>query len=404
MLAELFQAAKTIISIAVYGKRRPSWDWKLHMFCDIVRNYTKQLFPEFLDENIESLDYKEVHRKFAASPIPSSKMGIDIGVYIALGINVADIQIDASKLSGFGLAEEPLKRLINLDLSDCSTGRLLPFELLAAWTSCEHHDEVSRVDYSKALDPYPLSAEEKVILYLHGGSYVQGSPDSHRELVAQLSKCTKMRAFVVDYRLAPLDPFPAQLHDALILYNYLLKLGYKPSSIIFAGDSAGGHICLDLFLLLRHGYLQGDNIAGMVLMSPMPAFGLKGDSLKTNEAFDYLVPIPLEWPTSPIRLAYKPGHRCTDEYKQELDDPILTPANGCLAGLPPIIIQCGECELIVDDIRRLHEKIKGDDPAAESKIIYEEYKDMFHVFHRFLDRPESKQAFESLAKFADRLN
>ncbi|KAJ2566932.1 hypothetical protein IW140_004723 [Coemansia sp. RSA 1813] len=274
--------------------------------------------------------------------MPTTEVNPDTGVYAALNIEASKVHIDRDKLAGFGLGEEALHALIEEDKqiidhdvasSRLLCGRLVPFELVASWNACEGYEGISRTgDYSKALDPHPLSENEKIILYFHGGSYLLGGPYSHREHIGEMCKATKMRTFSIDYRLAPLNPFPAQLHDALISFNYMLDLGFKPSNIILAGDSAGGQ-------------------------------------------------------------KYTPG------YLSELESPILTPANGSMADMPPTLIQCGTCEILVDDVRRLRDKIKEDNPDMGDQIIYEEYPDMFHVFHRLLYREESKQAFEQITAF-----
>ena len=95
------------------------------------------------------------------------------------------------------------------------------------------------------------AAPDRVILYLHGGGYVMGSIDTHRELVARLSKAAHARGLAFDYRLAPENPFPAAVDDSITAYRWLLAQGYKPERIVVAGDSAGGGLAVATLLALR---------------------------------------------------------------------------------------------------------------------------------------------------------
>ncbi|KAJ2358760.1 hypothetical protein GGF43_000600 [Coemansia sp. RSA 2618] len=390
----------------IKGKQLPSWDLEIQVFCDIARYHGLLRFPESSDDNIDSIDFAKLHEQFSAQPIPPSKLAENVGVYCALDITVSDHPINPNSLAGIGeVTEQPLRDLIQKDAAG-TTSRLIPCELLASWPVCAAHN-IARNSYEQVLKMRPLDESEKIVLWLHGGAYVMGSPASHREVLGKFSEHSARRCLVVDYRLAPKSAFPAQLHDALIAYYYLLTRGFKPANIVVAGDSAGGHLAMDLILLLKHISSTDSHTncllpAGIILVSPMPGLDLRGASLHTNAPYDYILPTPLEWPTSPIRLLYKPGQKCTDEYRKELCNPILTPVYGDLSGFPPTIIQCGGGEILVDDVRQLFDKIKRDNPR-ECRIVWEEYPEMVHVFHRFLSRPESKAAFESVARFLDAL-
>ncbi|KAJ2215732.1 hypothetical protein EV179_001956 [Coemansia sp. RSA 487] len=405
-------------SVCLIPLSPPSWGSGWGDNDDYNNEYGYDIFPGAKSSHLNCNSYTVKEGDMCVSiaaqnNVPVGKL-MEANRHLPSWKEASKVHIDRDKLAGFGLGEEALHALIEEDKqiidhdvasSRLLCGRLVPFELVASWNACEGYEGISRTgDYSKALDPHPLSENEKIILYFHGGSYLLGGPYSHREHIGEMCKATKMRTFSIDYRLAPLNPFPAQLHDALISFNYMLDLGFKPSNIILAGDSAGGHLSLDLFLLLRHGFLpKGTNVRGIILLSPMPGLSLKGKSLQYNRDFDYLTPIPTEWPTSPIRLLYRPGQKYTPGYLSELESPILTPANGSMADMPPTLIQCGTCEILVDDVRRLRDKIKEDNPDMGDQIIYEEYPDMFHVFHRLLYREESKQAFEQITAFVNSL-
>ncbi|KAJ2856168.1 hypothetical protein GGI22_003900, partial [Coemansia erecta] len=143
----------------------------LQLYCDVVRAYTSYLFRESSDDHIESIDYNDVDSFYRSNPMPTTEIDPDIGVYAALNINVRDVHIDKNKLAGFGLGEDSLRTLIEedeqaaeKDVADSkpSCGRLVPFELVVAWSACEGHNDISRTgDYSRAVDPKPLFDDEK---------------------------------------------------------------------------------------------------------------------------------------------------------------------------------------------------------------------------------------------------
>ncbi|PIA14549.1 alpha/beta-hydrolase [Coemansia reversa NRRL 1564] len=386
------------------GKTLPSWDLKMQVFCELARYYGKILFPESSDDNIYNIDFEIIQKKFQNTPIPPTVLSKKVGIYSLCHIPVSDIVLDSDAFQGLGIAEEQFRNLIHADKDALANGipRLLPYEIIASWEACKKWGILQDTS-DMALKPQPLSDNEFVALCLHGGSYAMGNPASHRELLGRFSKETKLRCFVVDYRLAPLYPFPAQLHDALISFYYLISLGFPPEKIIVVGDSAGGHLSISLVLLLKHLARDTPQLpGGLVLLSPMPATDLHGESLIKNANYDYVCPTPLEWPTSPIRLFYKPGTKCTSEYKKEIKHPLLTFANGNLSGFPPTIVQSGSREILIDDIRILCNKLK--EHNNPKTIIYKEYPDMVHVFHRFFHRPESDNAFKALSDFVNMLH
>ncbi|KAJ2448972.1 hypothetical protein EV183_005151 [Coemansia sp. RSA 2336] len=378
-------------------KALPRWDMRIQVFCDLARYYGKLRFTESSDERIDQVDFAALANYFQTNPIPESSLSRKVGMYCSISINVSDHPIDPSLLEGLGLAEKPLQQLIQHDASTLPP-RKLPGELIAAWTSLP-----AFISEQEGLDIQPLFDQEKIALCLHGGSYVMGSPGSHRKVIGEFSQTCKLRCLAIDYRLAPLHPFPAQLHDALIAYFCLLNRGFQPKDIVLVGDSAGGHLCIDLVLALRHISSRQPTEQSLLpraicLLSPMPGVVLEGESLQKYEPFDYLSSIPIEWPTCPLRLFYKPGTKYTPEYQREIRTPLLSPIYGDLTGFPPTIIQAGSKEILLDDMRALYLKFKQDNPA-DRHVVWEEYPDMVHVFHRFLHRAEATQAFQSISEF-----
>ncbi|KAJ2843119.1 hypothetical protein IWW36_005664, partial [Coemansia brasiliensis] len=326
------------------------------------------------DEEIDKIDFGDLANYFNTNPLPESSLSSQVGMYRSIDINVNDHPIDPALLKGLGVAEKPLQDLIQHDINQ-KPQRKLPGELIAAWSSLP-----TSFNGQEGLRLQPLFDEEKIALCLHGGSYIMGSPGSHRQVIGKLSESCKLRCLAIDYRLAPLNPFPAQLHDALIAYYFLLAQGFSPQNIILVGDSAGGHLCIDLVLALRHISSRQPNNQNLLpqaicLLSPMPGMALEGESLHKYKHFDYLFPIPLEWPTCPLRLFYKPGSKCTPEYLKEIRTPLLSPSYGDLTGFPPTIIQVGSKEILIDDIRTLYRRLQQDNPA-DGHIVWEEYPDM----------------------------
>src|SRR5512146_513817 len=131
------------------------------------------------------------------------------------------------------------------------------------------------------------AAPDRVILYLHGGGYVMGSIDTHRELVARLSKAAQARALALDYRLAPENPFPAAVDDSITAYRWLLAEGYKPGRIVVAGDSAGGGLAVSTLLALRD--IGAPAPAGAACISPWVDFEAEGASMTSRAERDPLV-------------------------------------------------------------------------------------------------------------------
>lgn len=220
------------------------------------------------------------------------------------------------------------------------------------------------------------------LLYLHGGAYAMGSIASHRELVARLAMAGGVRALAVAYRLAPEDPYPAALQDALAAYRWLLGQHIEPENIAIAGDSAGGGLALATLLALREG---GDPLpAAAVCLSPWTDLTLSGASMAERAAAD-----PILSPEGLARFAalYAGLH--------PLDDPLISPHFANLRGLPPLLIQVGTDEILLDDARRLAEHGR----AAGVEVTLQVWEELFHVFQTVGLLPESKAAVAEIGRF-----
>ena len=230
----------------------------------------------------------------------------------------------------------------------------------------------------------PDVRNDRGVLYLHGGGYVLGSLDTHAELMARVASACRAPVLGVDYRLAPEHPFPAAVDDALASYEHLIDAGIKPQSIVVAGDSAGGGLALALMLRLKE---QGKPLpAGAILFSPWSDLTASGDSVATRREADPMI--------TPDLLNPMAAH-----YRAEVDaaNPLISPLFGDLKGLPPLLIQVGDAEILLDDSTRLATRAE----AADVNVQLEIFDGAFHVFQNQPHLPESAEALTSAGKFFD---
>ncbi len=229
---------------------------------------------------------------------------------------------------------------------------------------------------------YSPTPDLGVILYLHGGAYVLGSINVHREFIARLARTTKMRCLAINYRLAPEHPFPAALEDATAAYHWLLTQEVDPSQIIIAGDSAGGGLTLGILVTLRDA---GEQLpAGAVCISPWTDLALTGVSIQSKSKVD---PI-LDFDSLQMYARYYAG-------ENERTSPLISPLYANLEGLPPLLIQVGADEILLDDATRLTEKAR----YAGVDVTLEIWDEMFHVFQLIPFLPETKKAVGRIAEF-----
>ncbi|MFZ2628708.1 MAG: alpha/beta hydrolase [Rugosibacter sp.] len=223
----------------------------------------------------------------------------------------------------------------------------------------------------------------RVILYLHGGGYVIGSIATHRDMVGRIADASGARALLLDYRLAPEHPFPAAVDDAVAAYRGLLDTGAKPENIVFAGDSAGGGLTVAALVALKQ---QGLPLpAAGICISPWVDLTFSGESMKTKEEADPLLGKgPLKW----MGDLYLAG--------QAPESPLASPLFADLTGLPPLLIQVGSEEVLLDDALRLNAAAK----AAGINVSLEVWDGMMHVWHLMAAMiPEGKQAIQGIGKY-----
>ena len=229
----------------------------------------------------------------------------------------------------------------------------------------------------------PGGEENRIILYLHGGGYVMGSINTHREMVSHISRAAKARILIIDYRLAPEYPFPAAVEDSTAAYRWLLKQGIDPGRIVIAGDSAGGGLTVATLVALRDE--GGPLPAAAVCLSPWVDMEAIGQSMTTKAEED-----PMVQREAIIRMgeAYLGG--------ADARTPLAAPLYADLTGLPPILIQVGTSETLLDDATRLAERAK----EAGVDITLEPWEEMIHVWQFYASMvPEAKKAVKDIGNF-----
>lgn len=229
----------------------------------------------------------------------------------------------------------------------------------------------------------PGAAVDRVILYLHGGGYVMGSIATHRAMVARIARAANARALLIDYRLAPEHPFPAAVEDAVAAYRWLVAQGCKQGRIVIAGDSAGGGLVLATLLRLRD---MGVTLpAAGVGISPWTDLEGTGESVKTKAATD---PMVTQENLSISAKAYYADH--------DPKDPLISQIHADFRGLPPLLLQVGESEILLDDATRVAARAK----AAGVNVELEIWPEMIHVWHVFAKiLPEGQQAIDKIGRF-----
>lgn len=233
----------------------------------------------------------------------------------------------------------------------------------------------------------PEAAATVTILYLHGGGYYFCSPRSHRGIVFPFARRSGARVFSLDYRLAPEHPFPAALDDAVAAYRQLLAEGIAAESIVIAGDSAGGGLALATLLTLRNA---GDPLpAGGVLFSPWTDLAITGASMRTNNGRD-----PMFYAAAfPYAAALYLGHT-------DARDPLASPVYAEFNGLPPLLIQVSDTEVLLDDSTRVAEKAR----AAGVDVTITIWPKLPHVFQIYAPfMPEANRALDEAAAFVRKI-
>ena len=219
-----------------------------------------------------------------------------------------------------------------------------------------------------------------VLLYCHGGGYNTGSLKYARSITNKLAASTSMDVLSFDYRLAPENPYPAALNDAVKVWDYLMYLGYGARDVILAGDSAGGNLALVLTLKLKEQ--RRILPRGLVLFSPWTDLTRSGSSHKSRSGID---PILTEEYLS----------RAIQDYAADADlqDPFLSPLYGDFHDFPPTLIQAGSNGILLSDAQDLHKQMIRHHVGARITV----YQGMWHVFQM----SPFKTAYEAMEQAAE---
>ena len=232
----------------------------------------------------------------------------------------------------------------------------------------------------------PGVAEDRVVMYLHGGGYMIGSMRTHRSPLSYLSRVSDARVLELNYRLAPEHPFPAAVEDSVAAYRWLLAEGVSPRRIAIGGDSCGGGLTIATLVALKY---FGD---------PLPAAGIShsgwtdlahtGDTFETKAEEDPLIDKEM---LEGMAAAYLGDRSRTT--------PLASPYYADLQGLPPLLVQVGTAEVLLDDSLRLADRAK----EAGVDVTLEVWDDMPHVWQAFASfLPEAREALDHCGQFVQK--
>jgi monoterpene epsilon-lactone hydrolase len=231
----------------------------------------------------------------------------------------------------------------------------------------------------------PDSDASRLLLYFHGGGYSSGSIRSHRGMVSEAGRAARVKTLAVGYRLAPENPFPAAIEDALAVYDEILDQGIDPARIVIGGDSAGGGLTLALMMTLRDRARPLPACGWLI--SPWVDLELTGESLVSKATID---PIISKTYLGELAQAYLAGASASD--------PLISPLYADLRVLPPLLIQVGSAETLLDDAVRIASRAGAADVAA----ILEIWPHMIHAWPLWSARlEEGRRALASAAAFID---
>jgi acetyl esterase/lipase len=229
----------------------------------------------------------------------------------------------------------------------------------------------------------PETRAERVLLYLHGGSFAFRFPNAHAALAGRLCRRLRARALLPDYRLAPEHPFPAGADDCHAAFRWLLAQGIEPRNIVLAGDSAGGNLAL---VTLHRARRAGEPMPGcVVLLSPAVDCTLSSPSMVEYDGRDPLLALSS---LLVLRRHYVPSPHL-------YMNPEVSPIFGEFAGFPPLFFQAGSTELLRDEATRTADKAH----AAGVDVELELWPDLPHVFQAAHFLPEAALALSHIARF-----
>lgn len=232
----------------------------------------------------------------------------------------------------------------------------------------------------------PGSNSSRILIFFHGGGYCSGSIRSHRRMVTEAGRAARRRTLAVEYRLAPENPFPAAHDDALAAWRYVRAQGIAPEHIAVGGDSAGGNLTICLINRLR---AAGDATPACAwLASPWTDLTMSGDSLSLKDSVD---PLIHKGYLEELATAYAGG--------ADRRDPLISPLFSELRGFPPVLIQVGSAETLLDDAVRFARAAGAADVAATLEV----WPHMIHAWPMWnAQLADGRRALERAGKWMQR--
>ena len=235
----------------------------------------------------------------------------------------------------------------------------------------------------------PQTESTQLIFHIHGGAFFLGSLKTHRAFLTQIAARTQMQVLHVDYPLSPEHQHPEAIDALFDIYTTLLDQGVQSKDIILSGDSCGANLALALALRIQQEKLP--QVSGLILLSPFLDLTLTSESLRYNAQHDALLSIE----TLETGIDYY-VHKNMDK-----SDPTISPLFADLTGLPPILVQVGSKEILLDDAQRFKERAE----QANVEVHFKIYTCMWHNFQMFSAWfDEAQQAIADLAEFAHQLD
>jgi epsilon-lactone hydrolase len=234
---------------------------------------------------------------------------------------------------------------------------------------------------------HPGSAVEgRAVLYFHGGAYALGSALAYRNFASQIATRARPAVFIADYRLAPEHPYPAAVEDAWAAYGGLLEQGFD--AIAIAGDSAGGGLALVLLEMTAHAQAPGARLPGAAaVMSPWTDLTLSGASMESRSKRD---PLLSRETLDEAAVNHAGSH--------DRGDPRISPLQGDLSRLPPVLVHVGEDEVLLDDSRRYQQRCE----AAGGRVTVHVWHGMTHVFPSSVSMLQAaREALDITGEFLD---
>ena len=231
---------------------------------------------------------------------------------------------------------------------------------------------------------------EKCILYFHGGGYIAGSPETHQNLLSRIAEKSNLKVYAIDYSLAPENPFPAALNDAVESYISLLRMGYKSQNIFIGGDSAGGNLSIVTILKLQE--MNEPLPSKVFLLSPWADLTGEGSSIRDNSMSDPYLSYD-DW----LNTA-KSMKKTVEEWyapNQNYRDPMISPVFANFKNFPQTLIQVSNIEILFSDSIAISNNLKHNNNGVKLSI----YENLPHVWQIFGFLPESKKAIREISNF-----